>query len=608
MSLNMNIMRRTYEKLIIITQMVKCYLLMKNKIWKLISALISITLTAFFTHPLAVFAIDAGTELKQIESQQQKIQPRRLPPKIEESESSESDQSSGGQVEFFVKGILVSGNTLIESDAINELFASLIGTNVSIDELKLAIDEVTLLYQGKGYVGRATLPKQDITDGIITIEIQEGIFGGAELLIESDIEYLVDPVIVKNYIEFFLSPGQPVDTNKLERGILIASDLPGILVNQSLQAGKNPGETDAGVRMINEPWLLGSLTNDNFGSKPTGYNRTLVNGSLLSPRGFGDRMDVAVLKTEGVKYGSLAYAIPYGYSGLNLSLNASLMSYEVPNGEASTLELSGLSRTVAISATYPLIRSRINNLNLTSSIGINQYINKSSFGTESDYLNKTMNMGANYLDLTDWLMGGEFFGSINIALGHNDYCKSPVSFQTAKRNENTDGVQAIFSGNANFTQFFEDDHSAVAQFSGQYGNKNLDSAQKFFLGGEQGVRAYPASEAGGTHGLLLKLDYRYILTNSMTISTFYDHGYAKQYKTDFNPATNQPLTLAGNSNSISLKGYGFSFEYLGPRNTTFKATWSDRIGSNPNRTTSNLDNSNAEAPGPMVWVSGAINF
>ena len=251
MSLNMNIMRRTYEKLIIITQMVKCYLLMKNKIWKLISALISITLTAFFTHPLAVFAIDAGTELKQIESQQQKIQPRRLPPKIEESESSESDQSSGGQVEFFVKGILVSGNTLIESDAINELFASLIGTNVSIDELKLAIDEVTLLYQGKGYVGRATLPKQDITDGIITIEIQEGIFGGAELLIESDIEYLVDPVIVKNYIEFFLSPGQPVDTNKLERGILIASDLPGILVNQSLQAGKNPGETDAGVRMIN---------------------------------------------------------------------------------------------------------------------------------------------------------------------------------------------------------------------------------------------------------------------------------------------------------------------------------------------------------------------
>lgn len=583
-------------------------MLIKNKICQLTCTLMPLMLNVFLTQPLAVFAADAGSVKKQIELQQKKKQPRKLPPKIEEPESRETQQSSGGQVEFFVKDIQVSGNTLIEADAINELFATLIGTNVSIDELKLAIDEVTLLYQAKGYVGRATLPKQDITDGIITIEIQEGIFGGAELLIDPDIEYLVNPDIVKNYIEFSLPPGQPVDTKKLERAILIASDLPGIFVNQSLQAGKNPGETDAGVRMVNEPWLLGTLSNDNFGSKPTGYNRTLLNGSLLSPGGFGDRVDVAVLRTEGVKYGSLAYAIPYGYSGLSLNLDTSLMSYEVPNGEARTLQLSGLSRSFSIGATYPLIRSRINNLNLTASIDRNHYINKSSFGTESDYLNHTINGGANYSDLTDWLMGGEFFGSTNLALEHNDYGKSPDTFRTSKKNENTDDVQAIFSGYVSFTQFFEDDHSVAVQLSGQYASKNLDSAQKFYLGGEQGVRAYPASEAGGTHGLLFKLDYRYILTNNITISTFYDHGYVKQYKKDFNPATNQTLTLVGNSNNISLRGYGFSLEYLGPMDSTFEATIADRIGSNPNRTSNNLDNSNAEAPGIMLWVSAAIDF
>lgn len=551
---------------------------------------------------------DAGTVLKQIERQNKNIDPRKIPPKIEQEEESKTKPRDEGVVEFFVKNIVVSGNTLILSKNINLLFSNLLNTTVTIDELKLAMDEVTLLYQDKGYIGRATLPQQDITDGVITVEIREGIFGGAELLTDPDVNYLVNPVIIKQYIESSLSIGSPVDTNKLERAILIASDLPGVLVNQSLQAGKNPGETDSGVRMINEPWFLGSLTNDNFGSKTTGYNQTLLSSSLLSPNGFGDRIDIALLKTEGVDYGSITYALPIGYSGLTLGMNASLMSYDVVNGEATTLELSGVSRTLSIDATYPLIRSRTNNLNLTSSLEAKEFINKSSFGTESDYLSKTFNVGVNYLDLTDWLMGGEFVGSINIALGHNDYGNSSNTFQTSKKNDNTDGLHGIFSSNINFTQFFDDENFAAIQLSTQYGNKNLDSSQKFFLGGERGVRAYPASEAGGTHGILLKVDYNYLLTSEITAIAFYDHGYAKQYKTDYNPATNQPLTLAGNSNSISLRGYGFSFEYLGPKNTTFKATWSDRIGSNPNRTTNNLDNSNAEAPGPMVWVSGAINF
>lgn len=563
---------------------------------------------AVFTTPCITHATDAATELNQIERQQQKVQPRKIPPKLEGQESIEADRSSEGQTVFFVKGVVVLGNTLIQSEVINSLFTSLIGTNVSIDALRLAMDGVALLYRDKGFVGYATLPKQDITDGLITIEIQEGVFGGAKFLIDSDINYLVDPLIIKNYIEFELPIGQPVNTNKLDRAILIASDLPGILVNQSLQAGENSGETDAGVRMVNEPPYLGALTIDNFGSKPTGYSRTLINASFLSPGGFGDRVDMAVLRTEGVEYGSLAYAMPYGYSGLNLGVNASLMSYEVKNGEASSLEISGLSRTFTINATYPLIRSRIENLNLTSSFDIKHYINKSSFGTESDFVNKQLDVGANYLDLTNWLMGGEFFGSVNFALGHNDYDDSPETFKASKRNEDNDGMHVIFTGNINYIQFVDEDNSVIVKLSGQYGNKNLDSPQKFYLGGEQGVRAYPTSEAGGTHGLLLKIDYRYNLTNDITLSAFYDHGYVKQYKQNHNPATNQPLTLVGNSNSISLRGYGFSLEYLGPLNSTFKTTISDRIGNNPNRTIDNLDTSNAEAPRIMLWASGAINF
>ena len=82
-------------------------MLIKNKICQLTCTLMPLMLTVFLTQPLAVFAADAGSVKKQIELQQKKKQPRKLPPKIEEPESRETQQSSGGQVEFFVKDIQI---------------------------------------------------------------------------------------------------------------------------------------------------------------------------------------------------------------------------------------------------------------------------------------------------------------------------------------------------------------------------------------------------------------------------------------------------------------------------------------------------------------------
>jgi len=553
-------------------------------------------------------APDAGQILQQIKPQIQRIEPKKPIPVPDEDDDIKPKDVSEGEVDFFVKEIILTGNKLISTEEIYLLFASLVNRNITIDELKLSIDEVALLYQAKGLVGRASLPKQDITDGFISIIIREGIFGGAKLLTEPDINYLVDPAIIKKYIEYNLPVGSPVNTYKLERGVLIASDLSGVMVNQSLQAGENSGETDTGVRMINEPRLISAIMHDNHGSKSTGYLQTLISASLLSPLKIGDRFDTAILRTKGVTYGSLDYTIPIGYSGLNFGINLSSMSYDVVNGEAESLDLSGVSRTIAFDASYPLIRSRVNNLNLTTSLGAKQLVNRSSFGNESDYKIKTFDIGANYQDLTYWLMGGEFYGSINFGLGHNDYGDSPITFRDSKKNEDTNGSHTIISGTLNYTQFFTDISSITFKFSGQHGNKNLDSSEKFYLGGARTVRAYPTSEIGGTHGFLFNIDHSYILTDTITLNSFYDHGYVKQYKKDVNRSTNQALTIEGNSNDVTLRGYGFSLKYLGPYDTSFEFIWSDRIGSNPNRSNANIDNSNGETARPMTWFSGSINF
>jgi hemolysin activation/secretion protein len=68
----------------------------------------------------------------------------------------------------------------------------------------------------------------------------------------------------------------------------------------------------------------------------------------------------------------------------------------------------------------------------------------------------------------------------------------------------------------------------VIKGSGQLTDHNLDSSQKFYLGGPTGVRAYPSSEGSGSEGYLLNLELKKDLPFNLTGSIFYDEGYVRQ--------------------------------------------------------------------------------
>jgi hemolysin activation/secretion protein len=71
------------------------------------------------------------------------------------------------------------------------------------------------------------------------------------------------------------------------------------------------------------------------------------------------------------------------------------------------------------------------------------------------------------------------------------------------------------------------DLSLYALLSGQLASKNLDSAEKFYLGGANGVRAYPSNEGGGSEGTMLNLELRWRAMNNLVVTGFYDWGSVK---------------------------------------------------------------------------------
>lgn len=66
--------------------------------------------------------------------------------------------------------------------------------------------------------------------------------------------------------------------------------------------------------------------------------------------------------------------------------------------------------------------------------------------------------------------------------------------------------------------------SLFTSISGQIVDGNLDSSEKFYLGGAYGVRAYPVNEAGGDEALLGKMEVRYRVSNTTVFTAFYDWG------------------------------------------------------------------------------------
>ena len=85
--------------------------------------------------------------------------------------------------------------------------------------------------------------------------------------------------------------------------------------------------------------------------------------------------------------------------------------------------------------------------------------------------------------------------------------------------------------------------------NGQQAGKNLDSSEKFSLGGISGVRAYPQGEASGDEGLKATLELRHSYSANWQIAAFYDAGTVKTNK--------NPFGVAGAANSKSLSGAGF---------------------------------------------------
>ena len=533
---------------------------------------------------------DAGALRQQIERQI----PQALPGEKKPLTALPPEYKPAPGLTLTVKQFRFDGNTLLTAEQLAPVLVSFLNRPLDFAGLQQATAAVSEAYRAAGWLVRVYLPRQDITDGIVTLQIVEGIFGKTRL------EGVPPSRLTAGRAEATIAAaqpaGQPLNANALDRAMLLLDDLPGVAVSGNLAAGSGQAETDLVLQMTDEQLLSGEAGLDNTGSRATGSERITANAFLNSPLKLGDQLAANLIHSQGSDYARLAYTLPVGHDGLRIGVNTSRLDYDVITPEFKAANINGNSTSWGFDAQYPLIRSRTHNLYLSAAFDDKNFDNKDINGTTTRYGVRNVTLGLLGNQFDKWGGGGASFASLNVTRGDIDLGALDPNENVALEGSFTKLRYALSR-----QQALTADWSLYALLTGQFANKNLDSSEKFYLGGANGVRAYPSNEGGGSEGTMLNVEVRWRAMNNLVVAGFYDWGSVAINK-------NNGFAGAPALNRYDLDGIGVSVAWTGPLDITLKATYAHRLGDNPSRDATTGKDQDGSLDKNRFWLTASLPF
>ena len=453
-----------------------------------------------------------------------------------------ADATSGDQTKVLVKSIIITGNQEIPTSELTPLVSSLAGSEQTLAQLNAAARRITAYYRSRGFaVARALLPAQDITSGSVTISVIEGRVSSSRV---ANTSRLPD-ALVGGYIAE-VKPGDVIRSSQIDRGLLLLQDTPGIASSRAtLQPGASVGTSELLIEVTPAQLLSGSATLDNYGSRYTGEYRLGGNFALASPLGMGDQLSFSALTSgSGLSFGRIAYQLPIGSDGLRIGAAYFDTRYKLGR-EFASLEAQGSANSNSVFAAYPFIRSPTRNLSGTVSYeskNLNDRVNSTNTVTDKKIGVTSLGLTGNLQDA--WLGGGINSLDASLVIGRLNIA-SAGALAIDAASAQTDGSYSRVAWGISRLQRISNSTLLSISLNGQQAGKNLDSSEKFSLGGPTGVRAYPAGEASGDEGHRGTIELRHNYNPNWQVTAFYDFGSVKINKTPFGAAASNGKNLAG---------------------------------------------------------------
>ncbi|MDB5818820.1 MAG: ShlB/FhaC/HecB family hemolysin secretion/activation protein [Rhizobacter sp.] len=491
---------------------------------------------------------DAGQTLREL-ARPQPVAPRAAPSLMVPADA---DAKADTSQRFTVTSVAIEGNRLIATADLQPLVDTVIGREATLEELRQAARRITALYRERGFVvARAYVPAQALKDGVVRVTVLEGSLNSTTVQNKTIVRQdRLDAIAAAQQLE-----GQAIQSATMDRELLLMSDMPAVgAVSGYLKPGQAVGTSDLIVSADPGKPYEGDVSLDNYGNRYTGQTRLNGHLDVNSPLHLGDRLSLrGTVTEEKLLYGRVAYDLPVNSNGLRAGAAVSSSHYELGR-EFSGLDASGTATTAGVFASYPLLRGLNANVWLAGSLDYRKLKDKiESTSTQTDK-NATAATVEAYGDLSDawfdgalggWLGGAYSTWHLTGVAGslHIDSAQAQaIDAAGPQARGSYQKLQASLTRLQGITQRT----SLLVALSGQAASKNLDSSEKWVLGGVYGIRAYPQGEGVGDQGWMANVELRQEISRGVQASAFYDAG----------GVTFNHDAYAAGANSQTLRGYG----------------------------------------------------
>ncbi|EPC0218935.1 ShlB/FhaC/HecB family hemolysin secretion/activation protein [Salmonella enterica subsp. enterica serovar Newport] len=513
-----------------------------------------------------------------------------------------------------LKQVTFTGDVAVQGvtpDALQAVVLSWKDRSLSFSDLQAMTDAVTQYYRNRGVLlARAILPPQVIKDGELKVEIIPGKYDSAVLSNSSGVR---DSQVTR-MVSSLTPAGHVVTQAGLERLALLMSEIPGVEAQVALKSGTEPGTSAPDITLGQGKRFGGYVGLDNQGDPTTGRSRGLVGVYANDLLGFGDQLRVDLLdayEKSNLFNGSLDYSFLAGGYGTRVGAKYSHLNYHYNFLQQG---YNGYSDNWGLYVTHPLIRTSHARVDVKAEGGQQSLTDKypaELYQESNNEGRKQVSLGA--LSVAGSMVsvpGGVTGFSLKGTAGSLEYRSDIARENSFSRELGTSGHFTRVNYALNHNQQIHGPFSFYAGLDGQLTGHNLDSSQKFLLGGPGAVRAYDVGAGSVDSGVVATGEVRWKqdipatgparwlgVSPSVTVAAFYDQGWGQQYTDNHNRVSGDAITQ---NNRVNLSGAGLYTTVADAGDYALTLTWAHRTG--------NADPVSKLADHDRFWVSVVKSF
>ena len=424
-----------------------------------------------------------------------------------------------------VNSVTFEGVTAYPQPEIAQLASGLVGPAVPLTQIDAARQAILQRYRGDGYVLTTVSVRIDgnyvlhfiVTEGHIASVKLDGDIGPAGTQVLRFLNKLTEK--------------RPIDSVTLERYLLLAQDVPGVTMRAVLEPSSDePGALNLIAQVSRSP-VSGLANIDNRAFTETGPIELLGILDFNSFTDMGEKTELSFYHTlpNSENFGQASYETFIGASGLKLKAYA---GYGVtnPTGSLAQIGYRGFTTVFGAQATYPVIRSRQQTLNVYATFdGIESNISTTATGPrlQASYDSlRVLRIGEDYA-LSDLWFGADHsaVNSVSARFSQGLPILGAATGPPARIGEDISFSKVNFQITRTQTLFAPWEGATVGLMglvTGQWSGDIVPPEEQFYLGGSQFTRGYYSGQVPGDKALAATVELQ---LNTGFEATLFHHSF-----------------------------------------------------------------------------------